>query len=168
MTDKEQVACDALRSAGLDELADNLAFAREAVKFQTVVRELVETQCGCEAGRNFLHDRTCPLVPLLATQPGWLEAEYLDAEKRARAEEGYRDMTQQPTLDRALLSRLERAAFYNTPVPVTVAGRLDQAAELVRLGTVTPEDYLRVVGVDDGASPSVDAYWAGTLRDLKK
>ena len=51
---------------------------------------------------------------------------------------------------------------------VTVAGRLDQAAELVRLGTVTPEDYLRVVGVDDGASPSVDAYWAGTLRDLKK
>jgi len=31
MTDAEQVACDALRSAGLDELADNLDMAKELV-----------------------------------------------------------------------------------------------------------------------------------------
>ena len=31
MTDAEQVACDALRSAGLDELADNLEWAKAAV-----------------------------------------------------------------------------------------------------------------------------------------
>ena len=80
MTDAEQVACDALRSAGLDELADNLAFAREAVKLRTVLTVALESYCDCgDGGRVGVHDRDCSSVPLLALQPGWDWAEHENA-----------------------------------------------------------------------------------------
>ena len=86
MTDAEQVACDALRSAGLDELADNLAFAREAVRLRAwLPLNLQDSDGDCRGCGEYFdraHLRTCGVVPMLATQSGWLEAE----RNRAHAE----------------------------------------------------------------------------------
>lgn len=201
MTDAEQVACDALRSAGLDELADNLEWAKAALHHRDAVHAAllaVDNEFGhcdgrhsytakpCDGdNRTVTHDRLCPKgaalrAMSLATDGQWaameLETAHAEAHERMRATPSLLGewAQRQPGTLFGVDPRLSALSDWGLndvvtgAMPRTVAGRLDQAAELVRLGTVTPEDYLRVVGVDDGASPSVDAYWAGTLRDLKK
>lgn len=81
MTEAEQVVCDALRSAGLDEVADNLAFAREAVRLRVNVTEMLECDvdgccaaCGVHA-ESEAHRLPCRLVPLFATKEGWAAEE---------------------------------------------------------------------------------------------
>ena len=78
MTEAEQVACDALRSAGLDDVADNLAFAREAVKVRATILKAVTfigesfdacISCGVSGDNGVPHDRDCSMLPLLSTQP---------------------------------------------------------------------------------------------------
>lgn len=94
MTDAEQVACDALRSAGLDELADNLAFAREAVKVRatiikavTFIGESFDSCISCAAEGHEPHDRNCTMLPLLSTQPNFAEDQLRLAWERACATE---------------------------------------------------------------------------------
>lgn len=156
MTPAEQVACDALRSAGLDELADNLAFAREAVKVRatiikavTFIGESCDSCISCGSESHEPHDRDCTMLPLLSTQPNFAEDQLRLAWERACAIE----RTRAPSdMADAAAYAMRHAWGLNDVVtgamPRTVAGRLDQAAELVRLGTVTPEDYLRVVSGD--------------------
>lgn len=71
MTDAEQVACDALRMAGLGEVADNLEFAREAVRNRVrILNRLEYGGHGCdECNTDDVHHRECKLIPLLETQP---------------------------------------------------------------------------------------------------
>ena len=72
MTDAEQVACDALRSAGLDELADNLEWLKQAAALRSYITEALEVDaeescaaCGAMAGYT-AHNRGCSLVPLFS------------------------------------------------------------------------------------------------------
>lgn len=88
MTPAEQVACDALRSAGLDELADNLAFAREAVKVrERIMEDLTCDVDGCCTGCGVFsyaaHRKSCRLWGLLNSDPAWLPAEIERAHKEA-------------------------------------------------------------------------------------
>lgn len=89
------------------------------------------------------------MLPLLSTQPNFAEDQLRLAWERACAIE----RTRAPSdMADAAAYAMRHAWGLNDVVtgamPRTVAGRLDQAAELVRLGTVTPEDYLRVVSGD--------------------
>lgn len=140
MTAAEQVACDALRSAGLDELADNLEWLKQAAALRSYITEVLEVDaeescaaCGAMAGYT-AHNRGCSLVPLFSTQPGWIEAQVEVAHAEA-------------------LRNPWPSLLGEVPLPRTVAGRLDQAAELVRAGHVNVDDYLRVVG---GDTPSLE------------
>lgn len=96
MTEAEQVACDALRAAGLDELADNLAFAREAVRLRADVTEMLECDtegycaaCGVHA-ESESHRLSCRLVPLFATKEGWVAEEIERAHDEALRQERLR------------------------------------------------------------------------------
>ena len=96
MTDAEQVACDALRMAGLGEVADNLEFAREAVRLRKDLIEMLECDtevycaaCGVHA-ESESHRMSCRLVALFATQDGWWSAEIERAHGEALRQEQMR------------------------------------------------------------------------------
>ena len=89
MTEAEQVACDALRMAGLGEVADNLAWVKAATALCAYITETLESDtddccaaCGAMAGYT-AHNRGCSLLPLFETRPGWAEAQVEVAHEEA-------------------------------------------------------------------------------------
>lgn len=157
MTEAEQVACDALRAAGLDELADNLEWALEAVRLRVVVTEMLECNvegycaaCGVHA-ESESHRMSCRLLPLFATKKGWA------AEELERA---HGEALRQSRL-RAAPQRVEAvfgvdATSYavwrgdGRPIPQTPAGRI-AVSDFVKNGAVIgfrPSDFLGVAPTD--------------------
>ena len=78
MTDAEQVACDALRMAGIGAVADNLEFAREAVKVKASITNALAMRWGdgcCEGcgvySATQAHLPGCRFAALFASDPAW-------------------------------------------------------------------------------------------------
>jgi hypothetical protein len=141
MTDAEHVACDALRMAGLKEVADNLEFAREAVRLRKDLIEMLERDaegycaaCGVDAELES-HQMSCRLVPLFATQDGWSAVEIERAHDEALRQELLRTtpsplgewVQQQPGQLFGLDPATWRLNDVVTGAPHTPAGRLEQA-----------------------------------------
>ncbi len=93
MTEAEQVACDALRMAGLGEVADNLAWVREAARLREYIDETLQcdvegycASCGVHA-ESESHRLSCRLVSLYATREGWQAEEIVRAHDEALRQE---------------------------------------------------------------------------------
>lgn len=153
MTDAEQVACDALRMAGLGELADNLAFAREAVRLRADLVEMLECDtegycgaCGVHA-ESESHRLSCRLVPLFATREGWAVEEVERAHGEALRQERMRS-TPSPLGEWAQ----REGTLFN----------IDPSAELARwLPVTTLEDLRRNV---PGIVGRADAHFRRTAQ----
>lgn len=78
MTDATEVARDALRMAGLGELAEHLEWAVRSVAHRRAIRDAVATavMIADDCTARWVHDRSCSTANALhAVDPAWSRAE---------------------------------------------------------------------------------------------
>jgi hypothetical protein len=123
MSDAMAVALDALRMAGRDDVADAWAFVTEAVRLREWLIEHLECDvegycaaCGVHSSSE-PHRLSCRLVPVLATQPGWSEAEFERAWDAALRQSRLRAPARR--IDPALLEAGVTRVLSNTSIEVS-------------------------------------------------
>lgn len=159
MTDAEQVACDALRMAGLGELADNLEFAREAVRVREYIIERLESDvegycvsCGVHA-ESESHRMSCRLVAVFATQDGWQLAEI---------ERAHGEALRQSQLRREPLFRVDPASL---EAGVTYAGSGSRLTVSPGVLAAYNREY-RPVSLPESVAQRLQREWDAIRADL--